>query len=90
MVWAPMALLWLLLGSWCAQIEPHPAPDQPLLALSDGLLRSVEGTITSAGPVRGEIQQSVDEPPPTRRHRPSISASPPSKSLMTSQIRKHR
>jgi competence protein ComEC len=58
-----MALLWLLLGAWCAQIEPHPAPDQPLLALSDGLLRSVEGTITSAGPVRGEIQQSVDEPP---------------------------
>ncbi|HTX77767.1 MAG TPA: ComEC/Rec2 family competence protein [Terracidiphilus sp.] len=61
-LWAPMALLWLLLGAWCAEMEPHPAPDQTLLALSDGLLRTVEGTVTIAGPVRGERDISVDEP----------------------------
>jgi competence protein ComEC len=60
-VWAPMALLWLLLGAWCAEMQPHPAPDQPLLALSDGLLRTVQGTVTSAGPVRGDLESNVDE-----------------------------
>jgi competence protein ComEC len=61
-LWAPMAALWLLLGAWCAQMEPHPAPDQPLLALSDGLLRTVEGSVTSAGPVRAETLLNVDDP----------------------------
>ncbi len=61
-LWLPLVLLWLLLGAWCAQMEPHPAPDQPLLALSGGLLRTVEGTVSGAGPVRGETDQSVDGP----------------------------
>jgi competence protein ComEC len=61
-VWLPMGLLWLLLGAWCAQMEPHPAPDQPLLALSDNLLRATEGTVTSAGPVRAETELSLDDP----------------------------
>ncbi|MGA7257639.1 MAG: ComEC/Rec2 family competence protein [Terracidiphilus sp.] len=60
--WAPMALLWLLLGAWCAEMEPDPAPAQPLLALSDGLLRTAEGTVTSAGPLRAESELSVDNP----------------------------
>lgn len=60
--WAPMALLWLLLGAWCAEMEPHPAPDQPLRALSDGLLRSIEGTVTDAGPVHAETEVSLDDP----------------------------
>ena len=44
--WLPMALLWILLGAWCAEMEPQPAPAAQLLALSDGLLRTVEGTVT--------------------------------------------
>ena len=24
--WLPLAALWLLLGAWCAEMEPHPAP----------------------------------------------------------------
>ena len=60
--WLPVALLWLLLGAWCAEMQPHPAPARPLDSLSDGLLRSVEGTIVNAGPVRRETEQNVDEP----------------------------
>lgn len=61
-VWTPIAALWLLLGAWCAQMEPHPAPVPELAALSDGLLRTVEGTIVDTSPVRSELEQNVDEP----------------------------
>jgi competence protein ComEC len=60
--WLPLAVLWFLLGAWCAWMEPHPAPAPELAALSDGLLRTVEGTVVNTGPVRGEIEQNlVDE-----------------------------
>jgi competence protein ComEC len=57
--WLPLAALWLLLGAWCAEMEPRPAPASALAALSDGLLRTVEGTVVDAGPVRGETVQSL-------------------------------
>jgi competence protein ComEC len=59
--WLPLAVLWCLLGAWCAEMQPQPAPAPALAALSDGLVRNVEGTITDAGPVRGELEQNVDE-----------------------------
>jgi hypothetical protein len=65
--WLPLVLLWLLLGAWCAWMEPHPAPAPALAALSDGLLRTVEGTVVDAGPVRGEAEQNLDEPDSTQR-----------------------
>jgi competence protein ComEC len=60
-VWLPLAVLWFLLGAWCAWMEPHPAPAPALAALSDGLLRTVEGTVVDSGPMRGEIEQSLTE-----------------------------
>ena len=60
--WIAMATLWILLGAWRAEMEPLPAPAPMLLSLSDGLLRTVEGTVTNAGPVRVQMDQSVDEP----------------------------
>jgi competence protein ComEC len=68
--WLPLAVLWLLLGAWCAEMEPHPAPAPRLAALSDGLLRTVEGTVADTGPVRTETEQNVGEPvatAPTQR-----------------------
>jgi competence protein ComEC len=59
--WLPLAVLWLLLGAWCAEMEPQPAPAPALAALSDGLLRTVEGVVVDAGPVRGEIQQNLND-----------------------------
>ncbi len=64
--WLPLAALWLLLGAWCAWMEPHPASSPELAALSDGLLRTVEGTVVDAGPVRGETEQNLDEPGSTQ------------------------
>ena len=60
--WVPLAVLWLLLGAWCAEMEPAPAPAVQLAALSDGLLRTVEGVVIDAGPVHGEIEEDLDEP----------------------------
>ena len=65
--WLPLAVLWLLLGAWSAEMEPHPAPAPGIAALSDGLLRTVEGIVAKVGPVRGETEQIVaehDEPEP--------------------------
>jgi len=52
-------------------MEPHPAPEPTLAALSDGLLRTVEGTVVDAGPVRGETEQNVDEPAQVPTQQPS-------------------
>jgi competence protein ComEC len=60
--WLPVAALWCLLGAWCAEMEPHPAPAAVVAALSDGLLRTVEGTVVDTGPVRDGTVQNVDEP----------------------------
>jgi competence protein ComEC len=59
--WLPTAVLWCLLGVWCAEMEPYPAPAPALASLSDGLLRTVEGTVVDVGPVRSEIEQNLDE-----------------------------
>ena len=59
--WVPLAVLWCLLGAWCAEMQPQPAAAPALAALSDGLVRNVEGTIVDAGPVREELEQNVDE-----------------------------
>jgi competence protein ComEC len=68
-VWLPLAALWCLLGSWCAEMEPGLAPAPTVAILSDGLLRTVEGTVVDAGPIRSEIEENLDEP--TALQRPS-------------------
>ena len=59
--WLPLAALWCLLGAWCAEMQPQPAPAPLIATLSDGLVRTVEGTVIDAGPVRGELEQNVEE-----------------------------
>ncbi len=61
LVWAPLAILWCMLGAWCALMEPHPAPAPALASLSDGLLRTLEGTVVDAGTVREEKQSTSED-----------------------------
>jgi competence protein ComEC len=63
-MWLPVAVLWCLLGAWCALMEPHPAPAPALASLSDGLLRSLEGTVVGTAPVRSEIEQNLNDDEP--------------------------
>jgi competence protein ComEC len=65
-VWLPFGVLWCLLGAWCAWMEPQPAPAPELTQLSDDLLRTVEGTVVDAGPVRVETAQDVNPGIPDR------------------------
>jgi competence protein ComEC len=60
--WLPLAALWLLLGAWCAQMELRPAPAPSLAAMSNGLMRTVEGTVVDAGPIRSETELNLDQP----------------------------
>jgi len=59
--WLPLAALWLALGAWCAEMEPYPAPAPALAALSDNLLRTVDGTVLDAGPVRAEVEPKMND-----------------------------
>jgi len=59
--WLPLAVLWCLLGAWCAEMQPQPAPEPALAALSDGLMRTIEGTVINAGPVRSQMEESAAE-----------------------------
>jgi hypothetical protein len=60
-LWIAVATEWCLLGAWCALMEPQPTPASQIAALSDGLMRTVEGTVIDAGPIRIESEQSVNE-----------------------------
>jgi len=51
-LWVPLAAVWFLLGAWCAEMELQPAASPKIAALSDGLLRTLDGTVVSAGAVR--------------------------------------
>lgn len=50
--WFPLACIWVVLGTWSAEMEKQPAPDAAVMRLSDGLLRTIEGTVVDAGPAR--------------------------------------
>lgn len=68
--WTVMAALWMILGAWCGVMEPQPAQSPQLAAVSDGLLRDVEGTVVSANAVRdGSLMDadSEDDDSPSQR-----------------------
>jgi competence protein ComEC len=67
LLWPLMAIFWILSGLVCAELEPQPAPEPRLDELADGLLRTVEGRVVRAGPVRHESQEllrDADDPEP--------------------------
>jgi len=62
LVWPAIAMVWVVLGAWSAETEPQPVPSPSLLRLADGLLRTVEGTVVSAGPLRAETDSETEDP----------------------------
>jgi competence protein ComEC len=62
-IWIPLGVLWCLMGAWCAEMQPEPAPEPKLAILSDGLTRTIEGTVIDAGPVREEPATEVSYAP---------------------------
>jgi len=60
LTWLPIAAIWLALGAWSAETEPAPTPDPVVTQLADGLLRTVEGTVTDAGPIRSPQLEDED------------------------------
>ena len=60
LLWLPIAAIWVTLGAWSAETEPRPAPDPTVTLLADGLMRTVEGTVIDAGPVRRPEVQNED------------------------------
>ena len=61
------ATLILLLGAWSAELEPHPTPSSQIASLANGLIRTTEGTVIDAGPMRGASEENIDEPTRTSR-----------------------
>ena len=61
MTWTVVALLWTVLGAWSAEMQPSPSPNPVVIQLADGLLRTVEGTVVDAGPMRTAEQDEDDD-----------------------------
>ena len=72
LVWLPLAVSVVSAGRVVRGDAAAACAAPALAALSDGLVRNVEGTIIDAGPVREEVEQDVDE---ARRQRHRRSAS---------------
>lgn len=60
-LWVPLAVLWFTLGAWSGEMEPEPAPDAALVSLSDGMLRTVEGSVVAAEPLRDGGAEVIGE-----------------------------
>ena len=59
--WLPLAAMWLLLGAWCAEMEPQPAPAPDLGRAFRRSAAHSGRDVVDAGPVRTELEQNVDE-----------------------------
>ena len=61
--WIAIGALWMVLGAWCAEMQPQPAPNPQLVAFSDGLSRTVEGTVTDASALHPGTDFDAGEAP---------------------------
>jgi competence protein ComEC len=81
-IFVPLGLLWVLLGAWCALMQPQPAPAAAIASLSDGLLRTVEGTIVETGAVRKDAELSQHEAEPDVAPEAAVQALDPTQNAL--------
>jgi competence protein ComEC len=41
----PLAAMWMVVGMWCAEVQPFPVPQRALQSYADGLSRQVRGRV---------------------------------------------
>jgi competence protein ComEC len=41
----PLAAVWMVVGMWCAEVQPSPVPQTALQSYADGLSRQVRGRV---------------------------------------------
>jgi competence protein ComEC len=58
MTWMATALVYILLGAFCAEIAPAVDPQQQLALLADNTQRTVQGEIVRLGPVRSVVSSA--------------------------------
>ena len=59
--WVPLVGVWVLLGAWSAATEAKPVASAAILSLSDGLLRTVEGTVADTGPLQERREANAED-----------------------------
>jgi competence protein ComEC len=85
LAWLPIAFVWLILGLWSAETEPQAAPSPAITALTDGLLRTIDGTVISAEPLRAPpLQSQSDDNDPTAE--PTDSNAPPQTGELSQRV----
>jgi competence protein ComEC len=60
LTWLPIGAIWLVLGIWSGETEPAPAPNPAIAQLSNGLLRTVVGTVADSGPLHSREAEDED------------------------------
>ena len=65
--WAAQAAVWLVLGALAAELEPPAAPAPQLAPFTNGLMRTIEGVVVDAGPVRIRQEENLEEWASARR-----------------------
>lgn len=60
----PLAAVWIVVGFWCAQMQPAPPTQQALLSYADGLSRTVVGRVVRVRklPPRAPAEDEDKEP----------------------------
>jgi competence protein ComEC len=56
----PVLALWVVVGCWCAQIQPPIAPQHQLAQYADGLSRTVRGRVVRVRMLRTLTQNGSD------------------------------
>jgi competence protein ComEC len=60
----PVAAVWMVVGMWCAEVQPVPLPQTALQSYADGLSRQVRGRVVRvrALPPRGKAVDQDNDP----------------------------
>ena len=56
----PLAAVWVVVGFWCAQVQPGPPSQHALIGYADGLSRQVRGRVVRVRVLTPEVAADRD------------------------------